>query len=116
MTHDSLPSPKAVRWAVTLWGAGDSVKVAPRCPSVAHAYRHHEGMKGDPERPEARASPGRLSPSSRDRPALHPGPKGGAEGAPDVPDKGGFWKGGPAPTCIFHVSRGCSRGAVPGGR
>src|SRR5438105_8919439 len=53
---------------------------------------------GDSECPEARASPGRLSPSSRDRPALHPGPKGGAEGAPDVPDKrGGSGRGGLPP-------------------
>src|SRR5437588_5841562 len=59
-------------------------------------------MKGDPERPEARASPGRLSPSSRDRPALHPGPKGGAEGAPDVPDKRGVLEGGARPH--FHFS------------
>src|SRR5437763_13581050 len=65
-------------------------------------------MKGDPECPEARASPGRLSPSSRDRPALHPGPKGGAEVAPNVPDKRGFWKGGPAPPCIFmSAAAGC---------
>src|SRR5205807_590675 len=55
------------------------------------------------ECPEARASPGRLSPSSRDRPALHPGPKGGAEGAPNVPTRGGFWKGGPAPPCIWGL-------------
>src|SRR5438067_12448759 len=62
--------------------------------------------EGRPERPEARASPGRLSPSSRDRPALHPGPKGGAEGAPNVLDKrGGSGRGGLPPLAFFTVSR-----------
>src|SRR5437588_4087719 len=58
-------------------------------------------------RPEARASPGRLSPSSRDRPALHPGPKGGAEGAPDVLDERGVLEGGACPPLHFHVSDPC---------
>src|SRR5439155_21480543 len=62
---------------------------------------------GDPERPEARASPGRLSPSSRDRPALHPGPKGGAEGAPNVPDKRGVLEGGACPPLHFSCQPPC---------
>src|SRR5437588_10511619 len=81
--------------------------IASSSTSVAHAYRHHEGMKGDPERPEARASPGRLSPSSRDRPALHPGPKGGAEGAPNVPDKRGVLEGGACPPLHFSCQPPC---------
>src|SRR5437764_5931271 len=72
-------------------------------------------MKGDPECPDARASPGRLSPSSRDRPTLHPGPKGGAEGAPDVPDeRGGSGRGGLLPLALSceHQPASASR-ALP---
>src|SRR5438874_9017381 len=72
-------------------------------------------MKGDPECPEARASPGRLSPSSRDRPTLHPGPKGGAEGAPDVPDKrGGSGRGGLPPLAMKGDSECPEARAAPG--
>src|SRR5207248_9403404 len=72
-------------------------------------------MKGDPECPEARASPERLSPASRDRPAPHPGPKGGAEGAPDVPDeRGGSGRGGLPPLAFSceHQPASASR-ALP---
>src|SRR5437763_6474312 len=77
-------------------------------PLAMPATPRRDEMKGDPECPEARASPGRLSPSSRDRPALHPGPKGGAEGAPDVPDERGVLEGGACPPLHFSLQRTAS--------
>src|SRR5437588_96867 len=73
-------------------------------PLAMPAAPRRDGMNGDSECPEARASPGRLSPSSRDRPALHPGPKGGAEGAPD---ERGVLEGGACPHLHVHVSDPC---------
>src|SRR5215469_15018791 len=42
-------------------------------------------------------------------PRIPPDPKGCTGGAPKIPERGGFRKGGPAPPCRCQVSKGLAR-------